>query len=161
MKNKLLRYSLIVLGIFILIIYLTTPKIYAIGGYGDADNPEYYQPSEMRGTDEYAIGMIGGYIIKVMRTIAIIVATLVIAILGIKYMLGSVEEKAEYKKSMMPYLIGILMIVVVFSLISVIAQTMQYSKPKGSLFKMIKFTTQIPQNVINVVYNYTDKGGRE
>ena len=31
-------------------------------------------------------------------------------ILGIKYMLGSVEEKASYKKSMMPYLIGSVLI---------------------------------------------------
>lgn len=28
-------------------------------------------------------------------------------ILGIKYMTGSLEEKAEYKKSMIPYLIGV------------------------------------------------------
>ena len=27
-------------------------------------------------------------------------------IIGIKYMLGSVEEKSEYKKTMIPYLIG-------------------------------------------------------
>ena len=27
-------------------------------------------------------------------------------LLGVKYMLGSVEEKAEYKKSLFPYMIG-------------------------------------------------------
>ena len=27
-------------------------------------------------------------------------------VIGIKYMMGSAEEKAEYKKTMIPYLIG-------------------------------------------------------
>ena len=34
------------------------------------------------------------------------VSVIVLAVLGIKYMLGSASEKAEYKKRMMPYLIG-------------------------------------------------------
>ena len=33
-------------------------------------------------------------------------AILMLAILGIKYMLGSIEEKAEYKKDLIPYFIG-------------------------------------------------------
>ena len=38
------------------------------------------------------------------------VAVIALIILGIKYMMGSVEEKAEYKKTMMPYVIGALMV---------------------------------------------------
>ena len=30
----------------------------------------------------------------------------ILMVLGIKYMMGSAEEKAEYKKTMIPYLIG-------------------------------------------------------
>ena len=33
-------------------------------------------------------------------------SVIVLIVLGIKYMMGSVEEKAEYKKSLMPYMIG-------------------------------------------------------
>ena len=35
-----------------------------------------------------------------------IVSVIALIFLGIKYMLGSVEEKAIYKKSLMPYIIG-------------------------------------------------------
>ena len=31
-------------------------------------------------------------------------------VLGIKYMMGSAEEKAEYKKTMIPYVVGAILI---------------------------------------------------
>ena len=37
---------------------------------------------------------------------ASVLSVIVLIILGLKYMMGSVEEKAEYKKSFMPYIIG-------------------------------------------------------
>ena len=46
-------------------------------------------------------------------------------ILGIKYMIGSVEEKAEYKKSMIPYIIGILLLVSTSAIVGLIAQLTQ------------------------------------
>ncbi len=49
-------------------------------------------------------------IVATLRNIAAIAAVVIIAILGVKYMLGSVEEKAEYKKSFMPLIIGIVVV---------------------------------------------------
>lgn len=40
------------------------------------------------------------------RTIGIFIAVGALMIIGIKYVMGSIEEKANYKKSMMPYVIG-------------------------------------------------------
>ena len=45
-------------------------------------------------------------IFSYLRTIGIVVSVVALIVIGIKYMMGSVEEKAEYKKTMMPYLIG-------------------------------------------------------
>ena len=48
-----------------------------------------------------------------MNIVAIVgsgIAVIALIVLGIKYMMGSVEEKAEYKKTMMPYVIGALMV---------------------------------------------------
>lgn len=45
-------------------------------------------------------------ILGIIRIIGTIVSVVVLMVLGIKYMLGSVEERADYKKSMIPYLIG-------------------------------------------------------
>lgn len=49
---------------------------------------------------------IGNRIITTVSTIGSITSVIVLVILGIKYMLGSVEEKASYKSSLLPYVIG-------------------------------------------------------
>ena len=46
----------------------------------------------------------------VLAVIGIVISVVVVTIIGIKYMLGSVEEKAEYKKTMIGYLIGALLL---------------------------------------------------
>ena len=53
---------------------------------------------------------IGAVIMTFITNIAMILSVVIIAILGVKYMMGSVEEKAEYKKSMVPYVVGALLI---------------------------------------------------
>lgn len=52
-----------------------------------------------------------GQIMGMIRNIAVIASVIIIMILGVKYMLGSVEEKAEYKKSFIPLVVGIVLVV--------------------------------------------------
>ena len=59
-------------------------------------------------------------IVATLRNIAAIAAVVIIAILGIKYMLGSVEEKAEYKKSFMPLIIGVVVVVLALQIANMI-----------------------------------------
>lgn len=51
-----------------------------------------------------------GNIIAMIRNISIIAGVLIIVILGFKYMMGSVEEKAGYQKSFIPLIVGIVVI---------------------------------------------------
>ena len=60
--------------------------------------------------DTSSITGVGANIVSIITTIGIIVAVVVLLVLGIKYMMGSASEKAEYKKTMIPYLIGALLI---------------------------------------------------
>lgn len=48
----------------------------------------------------------GNFVVSVITTIGVVVSVIAIAAIGFKYMLGSASEKAEYKKTLMPYLIG-------------------------------------------------------
>ena len=57
-------------------------------------------------TDTDAFDNVGGSIIGGLRGIGSIAAIAILVVLGLKYMMGSTEEKAEYKKTMLPYLIG-------------------------------------------------------
>lgn len=52
-----------------------------------------------------------GKIMGMIRNVAAIAAVIIIMVLGVKYMLGSVEEKADYKKSFIPLIVGIVLVV--------------------------------------------------
>ena len=52
----------------------------------------------------------GGNIMGVINVVGVVVAVVVLMVIGIKYMMGSAEEKAEYKKTMIPYLVGAILI---------------------------------------------------
>ena len=52
----------------------------------------------------------GENILGIVQTVGTIAAIVTLIILGIKYMMGSAEEKAEYKKTLMPYVIGAVLV---------------------------------------------------
>ena len=57
-------------------------------------------------------------VIKAIRNIAAIAAVVILTILGVKYMIGSTEERAEYKKSFIPLIVGIIVVVSAASIAS-------------------------------------------
>ena len=73
------------------------------------------------GTADDKIVSIGNKIIGTVQTVGTIVAVLVLVVLGIKYMMGSAEEKAEYKKTLMPYVIGAVIVLLAVNVVSWIA----------------------------------------
>ena len=60
---------------------------------GDGANSE-----ELKEKTENVLGSV--------QVIGRVVSVIMLMAIGIKYMLGSVEEKAEYKQTIIPYLIG-------------------------------------------------------
>lgn len=67
--------------------------------------PDELKPgTNVTGTPE--ITNLGKSIIGILRTVGIVLSVVVLIIIGIKYMMGSAEEKAEYKKTMIPYIVG-------------------------------------------------------
>ena len=64
-------------------------------------------------------------IYNILLTLGIAVAVISGIIIGIKYMLGSVEERADYKKTMIPYLIGAFMIFTVSLIPQIIFKFME------------------------------------
>lgn len=53
---------------------------------------------------------IGSIILSGITGVGIVISVVMVAVLGVKYMMGSAEERAEYKKSMLPYLIGAILL---------------------------------------------------
>ena len=67
-------------------------------------------PSELKPADNVTgspeIQSAGNSIISILQTVGVVLSVVVLMIIGIKYMMGSAEEKAEYKKTMIPYIVG-------------------------------------------------------
>ena len=98
-----------ILTVILLVAIMLTVQTTIVCATGDSSGKvdELFQ-AEAEGTE--GIMNVGGNIVSIVTTIGIIVAVVVLLVLGIKYMMGSASEKAEYKKTMIPYLVGALLI---------------------------------------------------
>ena len=73
-----------------------------------------FDPTNMQANQSAAgtseMGKLGNNLMGVLQVAGVVVAVIILMVLGIKYMMGSAEEKAEYKKTMIPYLVGAILI---------------------------------------------------
>lgn len=76
--------------------------------------------STVQGATE--ITNVGKKVVGILRAVGVILSVIVLIVLGIKYMMGSAEEKAEYKKSMIPYIVGAALIFAASAFAQVIYQ---------------------------------------
>ena len=63
---------------------------------------------------------IGNKIIGPIQVIGSLVSVIAIIIIGIKYMLGSVEEKAQYKETLGPYVLGAIFVFAITNILKII-----------------------------------------
>lgn len=101
MSKKTIRVITILVTILAVVMVGATSfaaeiSINTINGKGDVDVTQ--------------IGTVGNKIATILRAIGTVLLVVVLMVLGIKYMMGSAEEKAEYKKTMIPYLVGAILV---------------------------------------------------
>lgn len=106
-----------VIKIFIALILILT--ILSLSNQAMAiSDANYYKPNQTIEQGEFInrVGNVLGWI----RTIGMLVAVIALVVIGIKYIFGSVEGKAEYKKTIFPYLIGCFMLMTISIIIGFI-----------------------------------------
>lgn len=105
MKSNIIK----IFGIVILLFMILTNFCYAAEvkglGIGDLDK---YKIEEENGYEK--VSQKAGAIWGIIQVIGSVLAVIIIIVIGIKYMVGSVEQKAEYKKTFMLYLIGAILL---------------------------------------------------
>ena len=92
-------------------------------------NPDDYRPKYLIASEAGGALDIAKKITGVVSMVSGIIFVATILILGIKYMMGSLEERANYKKTMIPIVIGGIMIFGITSILRIIMNMM----PNGSL----------------------------
>lgn len=73
-------------------------------------DPNYYNPGKIGTQDAKVTGDIIGKVLGIIQVIGIIVAVAVISVIGIKYMIGSISEKAAFKENLVPYIVGLVLL---------------------------------------------------
>lgn len=91
-----MKKTLYILIILILIICFFSTSVYALT----------LDELDGSGAKTENVQRVGANILTYISIIASAASIVTLIILGIKYMLGSLEERAQYKKSLLPYFIG-------------------------------------------------------
>lgn len=99
--NKKVQKILSVLLVVMVILSIAT-TVFAEDGLG-------LTPNDIKGTSSAGgttIKNVGSQVVGILQTVGIVLSVVVLIVLGIKYMMGSTEEKSEYKKTFIPYIVG-------------------------------------------------------
>lgn len=109
MNKKIKIISTVMLAI-ILITMATTV-------FADGINPGDLKPNLTVGNNESIMGM-AGRVMGLIRNASVIIGVIILMVIGVKFMLGSAEEKADYKKSLVPLVVGIVIVMAATSIMS-------------------------------------------
>lgn len=85
------------------------------------EHPSFFKPNEEDTGDAGPITEKANKVIGALTTVGVVVSAITIMVLGIKYVMGSVAEKADYKKSMAPYLVGAVFLLSTSVIVQVVA----------------------------------------
>ena len=122
--NKVIK--ILSMFLIVLMVLMATNTVFAAKdekSKGDTLTPSGVTASSTEADDD--IKEFGGKILSAVTTAGVVLSVIVLAVLGIKYMLGSAEEKAEYKKTLMPYIIGAALIFGASTIATIVYNFMQ------------------------------------
>lgn len=108
------KTKLIAMVLTVIMVATISTMVFAetIGGV-DIDPKTNQAPTELTN--------MGNNIIGIIQVIGSLIAVAMVLVIGIKYMMGSAEEKAAYKKTMIPYLIGAILLFIGVNVVKIVA----------------------------------------
>ena len=113
MNRKTISKIMAMLLIALMFVITIVPSTLAV------QDPSIYT-GDSSDVDTSRIDGLGQDIIAIVSTVGSIISVIVLVVLGIKYMMGSAEEKAEYKKTLLPYIIGAALVFAASTIASVV-----------------------------------------
>ena len=84
------------------------------------ENTDKYKVDSNTVGDISKVTNAGSTILSVITTIGIVTSVIILAVIGIKYIMGSVEQKAEYKETLVPYVIGVVLLLSVTTVVNIL-----------------------------------------
>lgn len=101
-----MRKSIKLLSVLMMVALITMSVVSPVF----ASNSSVINGIKIQSGNTQSMQELAGKVLGFIRNIALIGGVVIIAVLGLKYMMGSLEEKSEYKKSMIPLVVGIVVV---------------------------------------------------
>ena len=109
MKSKIVKI------VFVVVIIL---NMFSVLVNADDININDWKPSNTGSNTK--LSQIGGRILGVIQVGGTVISIIALIIIGFKYMCGSIEEKVQYRKTMVPYLVGSIMLFAITNIVGFI-----------------------------------------
>lgn len=115
--KKAIKFTVLIISV-LCIFSLITPKY----TFAEIDTSSF-NPYEIdkNGVDEKTVTKYTNNVYSILYIVAIVVSVIALMILGLKYIIGSATEKAEYKKTLVPVIIGICVVVFITTILGIFA----------------------------------------
>ncbi len=111
----------VVMVIMILFVVLLTSYSQVYATFTDPiTDPGTYKPGTNVASQNTKFIERANIVLGVIRFAGTFISVIILMVLGIKYMIGSTEEKANYKEAMVPYLIGAVMVFAIPNIIGMV-----------------------------------------
>lgn len=102
MKKVLKISTVLIIIIMLIFISSNTFALY--------ENLDKYKPDDPTGDDAKEVTDRVAIVLWSIRNIGIVISVISLMVIGLKYILGSVEEKSKYKETLLPWVIGCIML---------------------------------------------------
>lgn len=125
MKKRLNIFTIIVLFLILVSVFncnrsFAAAKVVQDGGGRKISELEKYRPNVLSADDSELVIDKVGIVLGAIRNISVVVSVIALMVIGLKYIFGSVEEKANYKATLVPYVIGFVLAIAGTTLVNVI-----------------------------------------
>lgn len=108
-------------SLLILILVATITTMFPIISRASATiEPNSYEPGKLQESDVAGFEAFGGSIASVIQIIGTMVSVATMMIIGIRYIIASADEKAEYRERMIPYFIGAVLLFGASNIVNII-----------------------------------------
>lgn len=118
------KFLIILIALVFTIIFTFTTVVFAGSNPDPVTNPDRYKPTDASGSSTNFMKK-AGVVLGVLKYLGIIVAVVALAIIGINYILSSVEGKAEYKKKILPYVLGCFLVAGISLVLGLVADVLK------------------------------------
>ena len=119
MKRSMLKIFNLIFAISLILCICGTSTVLAF----QEVNPGTFQPSYTEVPDEMQTQV--GKTLAIIGTVGIVWSVLYLVIMGIKMMLGSTEEKAEYKQFLLRYIIGFILLSATSTVLTLVGKAVE------------------------------------